>query len=77
MMISYVLDTDVMVAAFRSSRGASRQLLLSALEQRFELLVSVALFLEYEAGYCLGQNNWPHADCAGATSSGYWMTSPR
>lgn len=47
--VSYVLDTDVMVAAFRSSRGASHQLLLSALEERFELLVSVPLFLEYEA----------------------------
>jgi putative PIN family toxin of toxin-antitoxin system len=46
---SYVLDTDVLVAAFRSSRGASRQLLLAALARRYELLVSVPLFLEYEA----------------------------
>src|SRR5256885_873238 len=38
-----------MVAAFRSSRGASRQLLLGALTGRFELLLSVPLFLEYEA----------------------------
>lgn len=45
----YFLDTDVMVAAFRSSKGASRQLLLSALEERFALLVSVPLFLEYAA----------------------------
>jgi predicted nucleic acid-binding protein len=44
-----VLDTDVMVAAVRSDRGASRQLLLAALERRFELLVSVPLMLEYEA----------------------------
>lgn len=38
-----------MVAAFRSSRGASRQLLLGALSRRFELLLSVPLLLEYEA----------------------------
>ena len=47
--VAYTLDTDVMVAALRSSRGASRQLLLGALSERFELLVSVPLFLEYEA----------------------------
>jgi putative PIN family toxin of toxin-antitoxin system len=46
---SYVLDTDVMVAAMRSSEGASRQLLLGALDHRFELLLSVPLILEYEA----------------------------
>jgi putative PIN family toxin of toxin-antitoxin system len=46
---SYVLDTDVLVAAFRSDRGASRQLLLGALDGRFELLLSVPLILEYEA----------------------------
>lgn len=38
-----------MVAALRSDRGASRQLLLSALNQQFELLLSVPLLLEYEA----------------------------
>jgi len=46
---SYVLDTDVLVAALRSDLGASRQLLLAALDQRFELLLSVPLMLEYEA----------------------------
>lgn len=45
---SYVLDTDVVVAALRSDRGASRQLLLAALNQEFELLLSVPLMLEYE-----------------------------
>lgn len=40
---------DVLVAAFRSDRGASRQLLLGALDRRFELLLSVPLMLEYEA----------------------------
>ncbi len=46
---SYVLDTDVLVAAFRSSQGASRQLLLAALGRRFQLLLSLPLLLEYEA----------------------------
>ena len=44
-----VLDTDVMVAALRSGLGASRQLLLAALDRRFVMLASVALMLEYEA----------------------------
>jgi Predicted nucleic acid-binding protein, contains PIN domain len=47
--VSYVLDTDVMVAAMRSGRGASRQLLLAALNRQFELLLSVPLIIEYEA----------------------------
>ena len=46
---SYVLDTDVIVAALRSDQGASRQLLLAALDAEFELLLSVPLILEYEA----------------------------
>jgi putative PIN family toxin of toxin-antitoxin system len=44
-----VLDTDVLVAALRSERGASRQLLIAALDQRFVLLASTAIWLEYEA----------------------------
>lgn len=44
-----VLDTDVMVAALRSDRGASRQLLLAALNGEIQLLVSVPLMFEYEA----------------------------
>ena len=47
--VLYVLDTDVVVAALRSGEGASRQLLLAALEERFGLLLSVPLMLEYEA----------------------------
>src|SRR5580698_1194598 len=47
--VSYVLDTDVMVAAFRSDRGASRQLLLAALDRQFDLLLSVPIMLAYEA----------------------------
>ena len=44
-----VLDTAVIIAATRSDAGASRQLLLGALDERFELLLSVPLALEYEA----------------------------
>jgi putative PIN family toxin of toxin-antitoxin system len=43
------MDTDVVVAAFDSPTGASRQMLLAVLEQRASLLMSSALFLEYEA----------------------------
>ncbi len=49
MSFAFVLDTDVMVAALRSSRGASRRLLLGALDGSFQLLLSVPLILEYEA----------------------------
>jgi putative PIN family toxin of toxin-antitoxin system len=45
----YVLDTDVVVAALRSDQGASRQLLLAALNKNFDLVLSVPLILEYEA----------------------------
>jgi putative PIN family toxin of toxin-antitoxin system len=44
-----VLDTDVVVAAMRSDQGASRQLLLAALERRIIMPASVPLMLEYEA----------------------------
>lgn len=49
MPLCYVIDTDVVVAALRSDQGASRQLLLAALNRQFELLLSVPLILEYEA----------------------------
>lgn len=43
------LDTNVLVAGLRSRRGASFQV-LTALEQgRFEMVISAALVLEYEA----------------------------
>lgn len=48
-MTRVVLDTSVLVAAVRSDQGASRQLLVHALERRFALLVSVPLMIEYEA----------------------------
>ena len=38
-----------MVAAIRSDAGASRRLLVAALERRFTPLVSVALLIEYES----------------------------
>ncbi len=44
-----VLDTDVLVAAFASGVGASRRLLLAALDGDFLLLLSTPLLVEYEA----------------------------
>ncbi|MGD0990815.1 MAG: putative toxin-antitoxin system toxin component, PIN family [Candidatus Sulfotelmatobacter sp.] len=48
-MRAVVLDTDVLVAAFRSDSGASRRVLEDGLARRFELLLSVPLMIEYEA----------------------------
>ena len=45
----YVLDTNVVVAGLRSPSGASAALIDHALSERFTLLLSVALALEYEA----------------------------
>ena len=59
-----VLDTDVLVAALRSDRGASRQLLIAALNREFEVLVSVPLMLEYEAVLTRPE----HLDASGLTS---------
>jgi putative PIN family toxin of toxin-antitoxin system len=44
-----ILDTSVMVAALRSPTGASAELLRLARHQRFEVLISVGMILEYEA----------------------------
>lgn len=44
-----VLDTSVVTAALRSHTGASNRLVDAALRRRFTLLVSVPLFVEYEA----------------------------
>jgi len=43
-----VLDTNVLVAAIRSRRGASFRLLEKVGSGRFRIVVSVALVLEYE-----------------------------
>ena len=48
-MLRIVLDTDVVVSGFISPEGASRQLLLDALDRRFSLLLSTSLLTEYEA----------------------------
>ncbi len=48
-MIRAVLDTNILVKARRSRRGASNALLRAAEEGTFRMLASVSLFLEYEA----------------------------
>jgi predicted nucleic acid-binding protein len=48
-MRAYVLDTAVLVAAFRSNTGASRRILELARAKKFRLLLSVPLISEYEA----------------------------
>ena len=48
-MIDVVLDTNVLVAAFRSSKGASYQLLQLLESRTWRPVVSPALALEYEA----------------------------
>ncbi len=47
--MKYVLNTNVVVAAVRSPKGASAEILRRALSRRLEVLCSVPLFLEYEA----------------------------
>jgi putative PIN family toxin of toxin-antitoxin system len=47
--MSMVLDTDVMVAALRSPRGASAELLRQVLVGDRVAMASVPLFVEYEA----------------------------
>ena len=44
-----VLDTSVIVAAFRSRKGASNRLLQLVAGGRFRPLVTTAIFLEYES----------------------------
>jgi putative PIN family toxin of toxin-antitoxin system len=46
--VRLVLDTTVLVAAFRSHSGASRRLLDYVPQRRFRLVASSALYLEYE-----------------------------
>jgi putative PIN family toxin of toxin-antitoxin system len=48
-MIEVVLDTNVLVAAFRSSLGASYQLLQTLEEGRWRPVISPTLAFEYEA----------------------------
>jgi putative PIN family toxin of toxin-antitoxin system len=44
-----ILDSNVLVSAFTSSEGASRQVLRRVLNDSAEALISIALFAEYEA----------------------------
>ena len=44
-----MVDTNVVVAAFRSASGASNELMRQAASGSVKLLCSTALFLEYEA----------------------------
>jgi len=44
-----VIDTNVLVAAMRSRRGASARLVSLIGTDRFDIALSVPLFLEYEA----------------------------
>jgi putative PIN family toxin of toxin-antitoxin system len=48
-MHDIVLDTNVLLAALRSKRGASQQLIRLIGQDHFRLNISVALALEYEA----------------------------
>lgn len=48
-MLRVVLDTDVLVSAFISPAGASRQLVVDAIDKKFSLLLSTPLLLEYES----------------------------
>jgi putative PIN family toxin of toxin-antitoxin system len=59
-----VLDTDILVAAFRSNSGASRRLLKAALERKFAMLLSVPLMLEYEAVLTRGEQLSVHGATA-------------
>ena len=60
-----VLDTDVLVSAVRSDRGASRLLLVAALEERYAVLASVPLMLQYESVLCRSE----HLDAAGISAA--------
>ena len=48
-VLRIVLDTDVLVAAFDSPTGASRQLVMEVLDGHVSLLMSTSLLFAYEA----------------------------
>jgi len=48
-MIKVVIDTHVMLSAFISPAGASRQLVVDVLDGKCVLLLSTVLLLEYES----------------------------
>ena len=45
----FVLDTNIIIAALRSPKGASSLLLQKALKREYEVILNVPLVLEYEA----------------------------
>lgn len=47
-ILKVVLDTNVLVAALRSGRGASAKLLSFVGRDRFDIVISVPLVIEYE-----------------------------
>jgi predicted nucleic acid-binding protein len=59
-----VLDTNVLVAAVRSDRGASRVLLTAALERRCPTVASVPLMLQYESALTRSE----HLEAAGISA---------
>lgn len=59
-----VFDTDVVIAGLRSPTGASAELLRMARRGELTLLISVPLFIEYDAK-CLEKE---HLDAAGLTT---------
>jgi predicted nucleic acid-binding protein len=58
-MVRILLDTDVIVAAMRSPRGASAELLRRIDQGKATMLLSVALALEYEAKCMLAEHRLP------------------
>ena len=58
-----IFDTDVLIAGLRSPSGASAALLSLARHEKFNLLASVPLFIEYEAKCLLPE----HYEIAGLT----------
>ena len=63
MPLDIVLDTNVLIAALRSRRGASFELLRLVGDERWRLHLSTALLLEYEAvAVREAQNFWLQPD---------------
>lgn len=63
-LMRLVLDTDVVIAGLRSPTGASAELLRMARRSELTLLISVPLFIEYEAK-CMEEG---HLAAAGLTT---------
>jgi len=63
-ILKIVVDTNVLVSALRSSRGASFRLMMLLDSGKFELFISVPLILEYEYATkrLLGEINLTESD---------------